>query len=85
MPALLVLWSDEIATRFWNEAGASLSGILNGVIFMQNDAIATIWLIFMNGLMIYFWYHIRPVQQGRISFASRLSSHDRSQTEIASL
>jgi energy-coupling factor transporter ATP-binding protein EcfA2 len=83
LPTLLVLWTEDIAKQFWNEAGSSLSRYMYGVLEMRSEAIAVIWVISMSGLMVYFWYHIRSAQQSRIAFASRLALHDRSKTGVA--
>ena len=81
IPVLLVLWPNAVARQFWGQVSVSLSAMVSNLIEFQADGIGVASVIFLAGLMIYFWYHIRPTQQSRIALASRLALHDRSQDQ----
>lgn len=76
----LIFWDTAVAHQFWDQVGQSVGRSISfGTVSV--DAVAVSWIYLVCFVMIYFWTHIRPEQQSRVSSAARLASYDRARTE----
>jgi ABC-type transport system involved in cytochrome c biogenesis permease subunit len=77
----LVLWQEPGARAFWNHVGSVISNSLAIHVPSTGSDLIVYWMYFVNLVMIYFWWHIRPEQQSAIALAASLALHDRTHIE----
>lgn len=77
----LVLWNESSAMLLRDDISHWLNALTGSRMSIAESDVSVGWMYFANAMMIYFWWHIRSPQQGRLALATRLAEHDRSKSE----
>lgn len=77
----LLLWNSATSIGYWSSLIDVVSKWISAAAYVTPTELRVGWFVFQGLLMVYFWWHIRPEQQIRISFAAHLALFDRTRLE----
>jgi GTPase SAR1 family protein len=76
----VILMDDGISKMYWDHVGELIAQLVNepfgSKLGFSGTSVVSAWLYIICAVQIYFYFHIRPEQQSRISVARLLSQFD---------